>query len=135
MEYDDATLGMYTAPRCRRGVMFYHLFYPLHQTISVFNVFRYLTFRTAYAALTALVISLILGPYVIRMLQKHQIGQMIRQEGPKSHHSKAGTPTMGGILILLAMLVATLLWANLTVSHVWVALLATLAFGAIGTII
>ena len=112
--------------------MFYHLFYPLHQTISAFNVFRYLTFRTAYAALTALVISLILGPYVIRLLQKRQIGQMIRQEGPKSHHSKAGTPTMGGILILLAMLVATLLWANLAVPHVWVALLATLAFGAIG---
>jgi phospho-N-acetylmuramoyl-pentapeptide-transferase len=112
--------------------MFYHLFYPLYQTFSAFNVFRYLTFRTAYAALTALLISLVMGPYVIRLLQKQQVGQMIRQEGPKSHVSKAGTPTMGGILILISMLVATLLWANLTVPLVWLVLLATLAFGAIG---
>jgi phospho-N-acetylmuramoyl-pentapeptide-transferase len=113
-------------------MMFYHLFYPLHQTFSVFNVFRYLTFRTAYAALTALLISLIVGPYVIELLRKRQVGQMIRQDGPKSHFSKAGTPTMGGILILTSVLVATLLWANLTVFHVWLALVATLGFAAIG---
>lgn len=112
--------------------MFYHLFYPLHQTLSVFNVFRYLTFRTAYAALTALLISLIVGPYVIRLLERRQVGEMIRQEGPKSHYSKAGTPTMGGVLILASMLIATLLWANLTISYVWLALFATLAFGVIG---
>jgi phospho-N-acetylmuramoyl-pentapeptide-transferase len=100
--------------------------------VSVFNVFRYLTFRTAYAALTALLISLILGPVAIRLLRKWQVGQVIRQEGPKSHLGKAGTPTMGGVLILGAALVTTLLWANLAVAYVWLALLSTLAFGAIG---
>jgi phospho-N-acetylmuramoyl-pentapeptide-transferase len=112
--------------------MFYHLFYPLHETYSVLNVFRYLTFRTAYAAMTALLISIIVGPYVIRLLQRRQIGQMIRQDGPQSHFQKAGTPTMGGLLILLTMGIATLLWANLTVPYLWLALLTTLAFGAIG---
>jgi phospho-N-acetylmuramoyl-pentapeptide-transferase len=112
--------------------MFYHLFFPLHETVSVFNVFRYLTFRTAYAALTALLISLILGPVAIRLLRKWQVGQVIRQEGPKSHLGKAGTPTMGGVLILGAAVVTTLLWANLAVAYVWLALLSTLAFGAIG---
>lgn len=112
--------------------MFYHLFYPLSQTISEFNVFRYVTFRTAYAALTALLISLILAPPMIRLLQRRQIGQMIRELGPKSHLAKAGTPTMGGILILAATVIGTLLWVNLTVPVVWVALIATLAFGAIG---
>jgi phospho-N-acetylmuramoyl-pentapeptide-transferase len=112
--------------------MFYHLFFPLHETITVFNVFRYLTFRTAYAALTALLVSLLAGPYIIRLLQQLQIGQMIRQDGPKSHLGKAGTPTMGGLLILTAMAVATLLWANLAVEYVWLALCSTLAFGAIG---
>ncbi|MGQ4809092.1 Phospho-N-acetylmuramoyl-pentapeptide-transferase [Candidatus Entotheonellaceae bacterium PAL068K] len=112
--------------------MFYHLFYPLHQTLSAFNVFRYLTFRTAYAALTALLISLFVGPSVIRWLERRQVGQVIRQDGPTSHFNKAGTPTMGGILILTAMLIATLLWADLMVSYVWLAVGATLAFGAIG---
>jgi phospho-N-acetylmuramoyl-pentapeptide-transferase len=112
--------------------MFYHLFFPLHETVSVFNVFRYLTFRTAYAALTALLISLILGPVAIRLLRKWQVGQVIRQEGPKSHLGKAGTPTMGGILILGAVCVTTLLWANLAVAYVWLALFSTLTFGAIG---
>src|SRR5438445_97318 len=88
--------------------MFYHLLFPLHQTFSVFNVFRYLTFRTAYAALTALLVSILVGPYVIRMLQRLQVGQVIRQDGPKSHYSKAGTPTMGGLLILGTMTLATL---------------------------
>jgi len=112
--------------------MFYHLLFPLHQTFSVFNVFRYLTFRTAYAALTALLVSIIIGPYVIRMLQRLQVGQVIRQDGPKSHYSKAGTPTMGGLLIIATMALATLLWANLTMPYVWVALLTTVAFGAVG---
>jgi phospho-N-acetylmuramoyl-pentapeptide-transferase len=112
--------------------MFYHLFFPLHETVSVFNVFRYLTFRIAYAALTALLISLILGPVAIRLLRKWQVGQVIRQEGPKSHLGKAGTPTMGGILILGAVCVTTLLWANLAVAYVWLALFSTLTFGAIG---
>src|SRR6202008_4614839 len=112
--------------------MFYHILFPLHQTYSVFNVFRYLTFRTAYAALTALIVSIIVGPYVISMLQRLQIGQVIRQDGPKSHYSKAGTPTMGGLLIVATMALATLLWANLTMPYVWLALLITLAFGAVG---
>ena len=112
--------------------MFYHLLFPLHQTYSVFNVFRYLTFRTAYAALTALLLSIIIGPYVIRMLQRFQIGQVIREDGPKSHLSKAGTPTMGGLLIIATLVVSTLLWANLTMPYVWFALLTTIAFGAVG---
>jgi phospho-N-acetylmuramoyl-pentapeptide-transferase len=112
--------------------MFYHILFPLHQTFSVFNVFRYLTFRTAYAALTALLVSILVGPYVIRMLKRLQVGQVIRQDGPKSHYSKAGTPTMGGLLIIGTMTLATLLWANLTMPYVWVALLTTLAFGAVG---
>ena len=112
--------------------MFYHVLFPLHQTFSVFNVFRYLTFRIAYAALTALLVSIIVGPYVISMLQRLQVGQVIRQDGPKSHYSKAGTPTMGGLLILATTALATLLWANLTMPYVWLALLTTVAFGAVG---
>ncbi|MBM3222179.1 MAG: phospho-N-acetylmuramoyl-pentapeptide-transferase [Candidatus Tectomicrobia bacterium] len=112
--------------------MFYHLLFPLSQTFSAFNVFRYLTFRTAYAALTALLISILIGPYVIRLLQRLQVGQVIREDGPKSHFSKAGTPTMGGLLIITTMTLATLLWANLTMPYVWLTLGATLAFGAVG---
>jgi phospho-N-acetylmuramoyl-pentapeptide-transferase len=112
--------------------MFYHLFYPLHQTVSVFNVFRYLTFRTAYAALTALLISLLVGPHLIRLLRRRQIGQMIREEGPTGHLSKAGTPTMGGLLILASTIIGTLLWANLAVFYVWLVLVTTLAFGVVG---
>lgn len=112
--------------------MFYHLFFPLHQEYSFLNVFRYLTFRTAYAALTALLISIIIGPYVIRLLQKKQIGQVVRQDGPKSHYSKAGTPTMGGLLILVTLSCTILLWANLTQFYVWLVLLSTLAFGMVG---
>ena len=89
----------------------------------VFNVVRYITFRTAAASLTALVISLVLGPWLIRRLREFQIGQVIRQEGPQSHHAKAGTPTMGGLLILAAALVPTLLWADLTNVYVWIAVL------------
>jgi phospho-N-acetylmuramoyl-pentapeptide-transferase len=112
--------------------MLYHLLYPLHQQISLLNVTRYITFRTAAASITALVISLLLGPWMIRKLREFQVGQVIRHEGPASHKAKAGTPTMGGLLILTAAIVPTLLWADLTNVYVWIAVLATAAFGAIG---
>jgi phospho-N-acetylmuramoyl-pentapeptide-transferase len=97
-----------------------------------FNVFQYLTLRGIFGILTALFISLIIGPAMIRRLSRYQIGQHIREDGPKSHFSKAGTPTMGGALILVAIAVSTLLWADLRNRYVWIVLLTTLAFGAIG---
>ncbi len=112
--------------------MFYHLLYPLHTTISFFNVFRYITFRTIYAAVTALVICFLIGQKVIDLLKKHQLGQQIRLDGPKSHFDKSGTPTLGGVMILLAVLVSTLLWADLTNRYVWLVILATIGFGLIG---
>jgi phospho-N-acetylmuramoyl-pentapeptide-transferase len=119
--------------------MLYHLLYqglyPLagqHPWLSVLNVTRYVTFRTAAASLSALAISLLLGPWLIRKLRTFQIGQVIRQEGPASHRPKAGTPTMGGLLILAASLIPTLLWANLTNEYVWIAVVTTALFGAIG---
>jgi phospho-N-acetylmuramoyl-pentapeptide-transferase len=112
--------------------MLYHLLYPLHTTISVLNVTQYITFRTAAASFTALAISLVLGPWMIRKLREFQIGQVIRHEGPASHRPKAGTPTMGGLLILTAAVIPTLLWADLTKAYVWIAVLATVSFGAIG---
>src|SRR5205823_10314022 len=113
-------------------VMLYHLLYPLHTHFGVLNVTRYITFRTATASLTALALSLAFGPWMIRKLREFQIGQVIRQEGPTTHRPKAGTPTMGGLLILTAALVPTLLWADLTNVYVWIAVLTTAAFGAIG---
>ena len=101
--------------------MLYHLLYPFHTQLSVLNVTRYITFRTAAATLSALAISLALGPWLIRKLREFQIGQVIRAEGPQSHRPKAGTPTMGGLLILTAALVPTLLWADLTNVFVWIA--------------
>lgn len=116
--------------------MLYHLLfqfiYPQVPQLSVLNVTRYITFRTAAASLSALAISLALGPWMIRKLREFQIGQVIRQEGPSSHRPKEGTPTMGGLLILTASLVPTLLWADLTNVYVWIAVLTTAAFGAIG---
>ena len=112
--------------------MLFHLLYPLHTEFFVFNVFRYVTFRTACATLTALVLSLILGPRLIGRLRQFQIGERIRQEGPEGHHVKAGTPTMGGLLILVAIVIPTLLWADLRNTFVWIALGATLCYGAIG---
>ena len=112
--------------------MIYHLLYPLHTTISSFNVFRYITFRTIYAAITALVICFILGPWMIRKLQSLQIGQPIREDGPDSHLSKKGTPTMGGVLIIFATVISTFLWANLTVNFIWMILMVTISFGLIG---
>ena len=112
--------------------MLYHLLYPLHTQVSVLNVTQYITFRTAAASLTAFVISVVLGPWMIRKLREFQIGQVIRQEGPAAHRPKAGTPTMGGLLILTAALTPTVLWADLTNPYVWIAVGSTLAFGAIG---
>src|ERR671912_2923089 len=112
--------------------MLYHLLYPLHTHVGALNVTRYITFRTAAASLTALVLSLVLGPLMIRKLRQFQIGQVIRQEGPATHRTKAGTPTMGGLLILTSVLVPTLLWADLTNAFVWIAMASMTAFGAIG---
>ncbi|MBL7178710.1 MAG: phospho-N-acetylmuramoyl-pentapeptide-transferase [Pseudomonadota bacterium] len=114
--------------------MLYHLLYPLHTTISVLNVFRYITFRTIYASLTAFLICFLMGPWVIRKLSHWQIGQYIREDGPQTHHTKAGTPTMGGMLIIFSIVVSTLLWANLTNYYVWIVLLATVGYGGIGFI-
>jgi len=100
--------------------------------IGPFRIFRYLTFRTAFASLTALFIGLIIGPAVVRRLRDFQIGQYIREDGPQAHQRKAGTPTMGGVLIVVAMVVPTLLWADLSNRFVWMAVVATLAYGAIG---
>ena len=112
--------------------MLYYLLPQLEPYFGVLNVTRYITFRTAAASLTALAISLVVGPWMIRKLRDFQIGQVIRQEGPQSHRAKAGTPTMGGLLILTAALVPTLLWADLTNPYIWIAVLATAGFGAVG---
>jgi len=112
--------------------MLYHLLYPFHTQLSVLNVTRYITFRTAASTLSALAISLVFGPWLIRKLREFQIGQVIRTEGPQSHRPKAGTPTMGGLLILTAALVPTLLWADLTNAYVWIAVLTTAGYGGIG---
>jgi len=112
--------------------MLYHLLYPLHTTFSVFNVFRYITFRTIYASLTALLICWLLGPWVIRKLTERKIGQYVRTDGPPAHKTKTGTPTMGGLLILFGIVTATLLWADLTNFFVWMVLLVTISYGAIG---
>jgi phospho-N-acetylmuramoyl-pentapeptide-transferase len=112
--------------------MLYRLLFPFHSTIPVLNVTGYITFRTAAASLTALAISLALGPWLIKKLREFQIGQVIRHEGPATHAPKAGTPTMGGVLILTAAIVPTLLWADLGNIYLWIAVLSTVAFGAIG---
>ncbi|HWN98812.1 MAG TPA: phospho-N-acetylmuramoyl-pentapeptide-transferase [Blastocatellia bacterium] len=113
--------------------MFYYL--RLLQSIdelSFMRVFKEVTFRAAWAAITALVLSLIFGPRMIAKLRQFQIGQQIREEGPRSHESKRGTPTMGGVLVLLSVAISTLLWSDLSVAYVWIAVGATLAFGALG---
>ncbi len=108
------------------------LFEWLSQYVKVLSVFQYLTLRGILGVLTALVISLVLGPAMIRKLSFYQIGQSVRSDGPQSHLSKAGTPTMGGALILVAIAVSTLLWGDLDNRYVWIVLITTLAFGAIG---
>ena len=112
--------------------MFYFLYTVLHDQFSVVNLFRYITFRTASASLTALFLSLVLGPWLIRKLKEFQVGQYIRDDGPQSHRAKAGTPTMGGVLIVLCIVLPTLLWADLTNVFVWLVLATTLAFAGIG---
>src|SRR3977135_3640564 len=105
--------------------MLYHLLYRFHTELSVLNVTRYITFRTAAASMTALALSLMLGPWMVRKLREFQVGQVIRQDGPTTHKPKAGTPTMGGLLILTASIVPTVLWADLTNVSVWIAVLTT----------
>jgi phospho-N-acetylmuramoyl-pentapeptide-transferase len=112
--------------------MLYHLLYPLHASYSIFNVFRYITFRALVASLTALALSLLLGPWLIRRLTARQIGQTIRPDGPQRHLAKAGTPTMGGTLILFSLIVATLLLSDLTNPYVWLVVAVTGAYGVIG---
>jgi phospho-N-acetylmuramoyl-pentapeptide-transferase len=112
--------------------MLYHLLYPLVEYHSFFNVFRYITFRTIYAIITALLICLVVGPWVIRQLKLHSVGQAIRRDGPERHLIKEGTPTMGGLLILGSAVLATLLWVDLTNVYVWLVLWTTLGFAAVG---
>jgi len=112
--------------------MFYYLYLKFHAQFHLFNLFRYVTFRTAYASLTALFLAMFLGPYVIRKLRQFQIGQYIREDGPKAHQAKAGTPTMGGVLINLCIVIPTLLWADLSNPFIWLALGVTVAFAGIG---
>ncbi|MFH2075359.1 MAG: phospho-N-acetylmuramoyl-pentapeptide-transferase [Pseudomonadota bacterium] len=112
--------------------MLFHLLYPLHEIYSFLNVFRYITFRTIYAAITALEICFDVGRWLIRKLQELKIGQTIREDGPDSHLAKKGTPTMGGILIIFAVTISTLLWANLTVGYIWLVIMVTVGFGLIG---
>jgi phospho-N-acetylmuramoyl-pentapeptide-transferase len=112
--------------------LIYHLLYPLHTTVSFFNVFRYITFRTIFASITALLLCLIVGPWLIRKLQSLQIDQQIREDGPQSHLVKKGTPTMGGVLIIFAVMISTLLWANLAIDYIWLILMVTVGYGLIG---
>lgn len=112
--------------------MFYHLFTYLVKYVSAFNLFRYITFRTAGATITAILISLLLGSFFIRLLKRYQIKENIRTEGPQSHQAKEGTPTMGGLIILSAMIIPTLLWADLTNYFVLMVLMVTFGLGLIG---
>jgi phospho-N-acetylmuramoyl-pentapeptide-transferase len=112
--------------------MLYYLLFPLRDVVGAFNVFRYITFRTAWAALTALLISFVLGPWLIKRMRRIKLGQFIREEGPQSHHLKAGTPTMGGILIILAIIIPTILWADILNPYIWIILFVTSAYAAIG---
>ena len=113
-------------------MLYWLLYQRLFAHFPPFRIFRYVTFRTAFASLTALFMGLIVGPAIIRQLRDFQIGQYIREEGPQGHQKKAGTPTMGGVLITIAIVVPTLLWADLSNVYIWLAVFATVAFGAIG---
>jgi phospho-N-acetylmuramoyl-pentapeptide-transferase len=113
--------------------VFYWLFYEkLFHVYPPFRLFQYSTFRTAMASITAFLLSVVLGPWLISRLRQYQIGQHIREDGPQSHHKKAGTPTMGGLLICFSIVVSTLLWSNLNVPSIWVALAGLVGFGAVG---
>jgi phospho-N-acetylmuramoyl-pentapeptide-transferase len=113
-------------------LLYWLLYQKLFPYFRPFRVFRYLTFRTAFATITALLIALLVGPYIIQKLREFQIGQYIREEGPKAHQKKAGTPTMGGVLICIAILLPTLLWSDLSNPFVWIIVGSTVAFGLIG---
>jgi len=113
-------------------LLYWLLYLKLFHYFPPFRIFRYLTFRTAFASLTALFTGLIVGPLVINRLREFQIGQYIREEGPKAHQKKAGTPTMGGLLIAISIVIPTLLWADLSNRLVWIAVFSTCAFAAIG---
>jgi phospho-N-acetylmuramoyl-pentapeptide-transferase len=113
-------------------LLYWLLYEKLYPFFHPFRIFRYLTFRTAFASLTALLIALFIGPWVIQKLREFQIGQFVREDGPQSHLKKSGTPTMGGILIVIAILLPTVLWSDPSNPFVWVAVFSTLAYGAIG---
>ena len=112
--------------------MLKELLYPLVEYFSAFNIFQYITFRAAYAAVTALFISFVFGPKIIRALKKFKLGQMVRTDGPQSHLHKSGTPTMGGLIMILAVLVSCLLWQDLRNPYVWIGLVSMLGFGFVG---
>jgi phospho-N-acetylmuramoyl-pentapeptide-transferase len=113
-------------------MLYYLLYEQLYRLMSPLRVFRYVTFRTAFASLTALFLCVVLGPWLINRLRQFEIGQYIREEGPKSHQKKAGTPTMGGILIIISIVIPTLLWADLRSPYVWIAIAALIGYGWIG---
>jgi phospho-N-acetylmuramoyl-pentapeptide-transferase len=115
-------------------MLYWLLYEQLYPTVKAFNVFRYVTSRAMFASLTSLFLCIALGPWLIRKLREFQIGQHIREDGPQSHQKKAGTPTMGGVLIVISIVVPTLLWADLRHPYVWIALFAITAFAAIGFI-
>jgi len=114
--------------------MLFHLFYPLATNLKILNVFKYLTFRTIYAMITALIVCFVLGPWIIRKLGAMQATQIIRTDGPESHLEKQGTPTMGGLIILVAIIFPTLLWADLTNLYIWTTLFILVGYGLIGFI-
>jgi phospho-N-acetylmuramoyl-pentapeptide-transferase len=112
--------------------MLYHLLYPLSEYLSILNVFRYITFRTAYATVTALVVAFALGPPLIRFLQRHSIRDEVREDVPQSHQNKKGTPSMGGLLVLAGVVIPTLLWADLGNRNILIVLVATVWLGLVG---
>ncbi len=114
--------------------MLYHLLYPLHTLLGGFNIFRYITFRGIGAMVTGFVLVLVLAPWFINFLKSRQVGQVVREDGPESHFSKQGVPTMGGVLILFVLTITTLLWVDLTNSFVWLLLGVSLWYGAIGSL-
>src|SRR5690349_7504260 len=115
-------------------MLYYLFFFVLRTHFSALNVFRYITVRTAVASASALLLSLLMGPWVIERLRALQVKQYIREEGPKSHQKKAGTPTMGGVLIVISIVTPTLLWADLSQEYAWLALFGLVSFGVIGFI-
>ena len=113
-------------------MLYYLLFQKMFPAVRPFRLFGFVTFRTAFASLTALFLCIALGPWLIRRLRDFQIGQHIREDGPQSHQKKAGTPTMGGVLIIISVVAPTLLWADLRNPYIWIALFGLIAYGAIG---